>query len=218
MRRFYVLLLSLLVGSCTYGQGVMPVPSNQLKLSPFKVADPVNPGIEGSYERHYGERFATQLTYAYLTDPIGVTPYGDFSGHRLGLEQKYLVQAVKHYRTYLSFEVSAARAKYTSVGEFGYRPPAVDTFLYTYFDTISVHKRTTSFNVKAGRQFFFGNLVVDIGLGLGLKHRNVYHRERIASADEMNSPRHPNAYYMADKDGKYFTLNVPLTIRLGYTF
>ncbi len=101
---------------------------------------------------------------------------------------------------------------------FGYREPGVDTFLYVYPDSIHIHRKTASINFNIGRQYHFGHFIIDFAVGLGLKYRDVNHKDRMAPQDDMEMPIHPNAYYMAEKEGNYFRLNVPFSLKIGYTF
>lgn len=60
----FFFILSALQG---YVQNDTDIYKNQLKLSPAKIFDLINHGLEVSYERRTGN-FSTQVSAAYLTD------------------------------------------------------------------------------------------------------------------------------------------------------
>jgi hypothetical protein len=216
--KIVVLFLSLLLYQMSFAQNKVTTAKNQIKFHPFKLIDLVNPGIEFSLERQVGKRSSTQLSYSYMTDLFGVTGYSDYAGNRFGIEQKYFVQQAVSDKPYFSVELLRANVKYNNEMYFGYKPVGTDSVLYTYPDSIHLERTTIAFNIKAGRQFFIKQFVFDLSIGVGLKHRNVVHSNRLIPSDEMDRPRHPNAYYMAEAEGKSFTLDVPIVFRVGYSF
>lgn len=50
------------------------------------------------------------------------------------------------------------------------------------------------------------------------KYKDVLHTDRLKPEDEMEIPRHPNVYYSSNKEGKYWTISLPLNIRIGWIF
>ena len=216
----YISIVILPLVACieSSGQTIGP-PKNQIKFSPFKLVDPVNPGIELSLEHRFGNRSSTQLSYAYMINLFPSTGYTDYSGNRIVIEQKYFLRPLSNSQVaYLSLEFSSTDVSYNNRGVFGYKLPGVDSFLYTYVDTFHIQRKTASLNIKAGQQFYVGRFVFDMAIGVGIKRKNVMHSERIAPEDEMEPTRHPNAYYIAEQEGKYFTFNLPFSFKFGYTF
>jgi hypothetical protein len=61
------------------GQSVDTAYKNQIKISPFRLFDLFNPGMEISYERMHGKRSSTQLSYT-LANSI-VKPYSHLRGY-----------------------------------------------------------------------------------------------------------------------------------------
>lgn len=221
---FYItcLLLLITLSHNSYSQRTPPTYNNQFKVSPFKIVDQVNPGIEASYERWYLNDFSAQLTCTYILDPFHNTQYAIYAsspkGWQAGLEGKFFIPVKGSDKPYLSVEINRLQIKYTSESEFGYKPPTADTILYIYAETFNLSRKTMSLNLRAGQQLYYRHFVFDIAIGLGLKYRDVSHTGRRFPTDEMIMPRHPNAYYMAEKEGAYFTLSVPYTFKLGYRF
>jgi hypothetical protein len=221
---FYItcLLLSVITSPDSYSQHTPAAYNNQLKISHFKLVDPVNPGIEVSYERLYLKHFSTQLTCTLITDLLYDPGYGAYAsnpkGWQLGLEQKYFTPGKGSSKSYFSVEVNHLEISYTTEDEFGYKPATADTILYIYLETFDLHRRTTSFNLRAGQQFYYRHFVFDIAVGLGLKYRDVTHTGRRFSTDKMIMPTDLNAYYLAEKEGAYLTLSVPYTFKIGYRF
>ncbi|MDB5272311.1 MAG: hypothetical protein JWO58_678 [Chitinophagaceae bacterium] len=74
-RDLWFLFFLLMFGFSSYAQQSAPaLRNNQLKFSPIKLIDPINPGLELSYERRYAKQFSTQLSVAYLKDFFNTTP------------------------------------------------------------------------------------------------------------------------------------------------
>jgi len=59
---------------------------------------------------------------------------------------------------------------------------------------------------------------LDFHLGLGARYKDVYHFDKIKPDDEMEMPRHLNAYYINNLDGKYWTISIPLNFKLVRLF
>jgi hypothetical protein len=214
----FVLFVSFLSNE-SHGQKKRTSLPNQIKIAPFGLVDFVNPRVEVSLERHFSANFSTQLSYGFMRDILGGgNNYSNYVGNRFGIEQKFFVRSADNSRPYFSLELLYSDVTYKKPEYFGYKAPGVDTFLYTYLDTIHLQRTTISFNLKAGRQFYVKRCVLEIAIGLGIKYRNTMHADRIAPFDEMFRPIHPNVYYEAERQGKSFIFNMPLNFRVGYLF
>lgn len=110
--------------------------------------------------------------------------------------------------------------RYKDIGYFGVKNIYSDTtYNFTnYPDSFGIKKQTYSLNFKLGYQFIFKRLSFDLYAGLGLMRKNVKHFDRIDPSDEMEMPRHPNIYYIANREGKYWAVSIPLNIRIGWLF
>ena len=210
---FCILLLTLSAAS-VFAQSDVTERTNQLKLSPLRTIDFVNPGIELSYEKRQTARFSTQLSVGLMSDVFKLMHFTNYTGTRISLEEKFFPRK-KSSNQYYSIEAVNLNVRYRTNSYF-----IQDTALRTpeYNDSFRIAKQTFALNFKYGVQIPLKRFVVDISAGLGLKYKAVERMDILdAKAYEVTS-RHPNAYDFADKEGNYFTLNLPFNIKIGYTF
>jgi len=198
--------------------------SNILKLTPLKLVGLINPSIEMSYERKTGRSFSTQIMASYLL-PISIMDIGsDFKpnikGFRVSVEEKFYLKKSAPLGPYLSFEFNYLKNQYKDIWNFGIEDIYSDTtYNFTnYPDTFGIKKQTFSFNLKLGYQLIVRRLSFDFYAGLGIRYKDVSHFDRINPNDEMEMPRHPNIYYYTNKEGKYWTISIPLNVRIGWIF
>jgi len=198
--------------------------SNIFKVTHLKLVSIVSPSFELSYERSTGRSFSTQLMASYLL-PMSILDIEnnfkpDIKGFRVSIEEKFYLKKSAPKGPYLSFEFDYLNNKYKDIWNFGVKDIYPDT-LYTntnYPDTFGIKKQAYSFNLKFGYQWFVNRLSFDFYAGLGLRYKNVTHFDRINPNDDMELPRHPNIYYFSNLEGKYWTVSIPLNLRLGWTF
>lgn len=198
--------------------------SNIVKITPFKTVGLINPSVELSYERRTGRSFSTQLMASYLL-PISVMDIGnDFKpgikGFRASIEEKFYFKKSAPLDPYLGFEFNYLNNQYHDIWHFGVKDIYSDTsYNFTnYPDTFGIKKQTYSFNLKLGYQVIAKRLSFDFFAGLGLRYKDVRHFDRINPKDEMEMPRHPNVYYITNREGKYWTVSIPLSLKIGWTF
>ena len=108
--------------------------------------------------------------------------------------------------------------RYENTGRFGSGSVYSDSSHTNYVDTFRVKKQTYSLNFKFGWQLFVKRVSLDFYMGLGIRYKDVRHFDRIKPEDEMESPRHPNIYYITNLEGKYWTISLPLNFRIGWIF
>ena len=120
-----------------------------------------------------------------------------------------------HFGVINGIESVYLRVNYFDEGQF-----IKDTALNTpeYWDTFKVSKQTFSLNLKYGMQFYFNRFVIDASIGLGIKYKAVNRSEMIDENAYQVGPRHPNAYYEASRAGNYIRPNIPMNIKIGYSF
>ncbi|NOU46460.1 MAG: DUF3575 domain-containing protein [Bacteroidales bacterium] len=198
--------------------------SNILKITPLKIVGLDFPSIELSFERRTGSSFSTQVLASYLL-PNGLMNNGnDFNpnikGFRLSIEEKYYFKKSAPLGPYVSFEFNYLNNKYKDIWNFGIKNIYSDTtYNFTnYTDTFGIKKQTYSFNLKLGYQYIVKRLSFDFYAGIGLRYKDVRHFDRINPNDEMEMPRHPNFYYITNHEGKYWTVSIPLNVKIGWTF
>lgn len=208
-----------------YTQNDSTIYKNQLKFSPAKVFDIINPGIEISYEKRTGN-FSTQVSASYLTDLLNITEYNQLKGFRINLEEKYFLnlqdkkifRQEKSFQPYFSTNLAFANVSFKTDARFGIEYPYLDIYSNNYVDYFRVKKQTIVLNFKYGFQKIYHHFVIDFSFGLGLKYKNVKHFDRSVPEDKMEDSRHPNVFNISNKEMNGFTLNIPATIKVGYTF
>jgi len=194
---------------------------SQIKLTPIKIINLLNPGFELSYERVHNGNFSTQVSVAYLVDCLRATPYEDYSGYRIMLEEKRFHFKRKSHRHYFSLEIGYYTANMINSAHFV--PQGIewgDDLYYEslYEDIFSLKRTGTIINAKYGIQVIIKHFTIDFSAGLGVIIHNITHSNRLNPNDEMDSPRHPNVYHMMEYEGKHSMPNLPLTLKLGYVF
>lgn len=198
--------------------------NNIIKINPLKIIDLANPAIELAYERKTGRKFSTQIMASFLLpssimDTKQVPPENN-QGFRLAIEEKYYFQKFAPSGFYFSIELDFLTTEYNEVWNFGVENIYSDTlFLYTNnSDTFSIKKQTYSLNLKLGYQLIIKRISIDFYAGIGLRYKDVTHYDRTNPNDAMERPRHPNFYYYKNIEGQYWTISIPLNVRIGYTF
>ena len=198
--------------------------SNIIKITPLKLVDLVNPSIELSYERITGRSFSTQLMASCLLPINQIGVIKDFNpeikGFRFSVEEKFYFKKSAPLGPYAGFEFNYLNNQYKDIWSFDVKNTNSGTaYNYaSYSDTFGIKKQTFSFNLKFGYQIITKRLAIDFYAGLGLRYKDVRHFDRINPNDEMEIPRHPNVYYLTNLEGKYWTISIPLNLRIGWTF
>lgn len=197
---------------------------NIIKITPPKLWDLINPGIEISYERKTGNYFATQMMVSYLL-PISIWDIGDdfkpaVQGFSVALEEKFYFRKSAPKGPYIGLEFNYMKNQYKDICRFSVKNNYLDTTNNNtnYPDTIGIKKQTFSINLKFGYQLFIKRISLDFYIGLGLRYKDIRHFDRINPNDEMEKPRHPNVYYITNLNGQYWTLSIPINIKIGWTF
>ena len=193
---------------------------NQLNLSPVRLIDLVNPGVELGYELFHSDRFSSQLSVAYLKEFIDLGAYDDFEGYRISLEEKWFPERVDKNIPYISGELVYYSTTFRDESRFGYKTPWSEPLAdsYNYTDSYSADKKMIMLNLKLGYQIIVKRIVFDFSAGLGVKYKDIDHGDRLVPSDKMERPRHPNAYYYATVEGERVTVNIPINIKVGWAF
>jgi len=198
--------------------------SNILKITPLKLIGLVNPAIELSYERRTDNSFSTQIMGSYLL-PRSVwfndnDNNHDIKGFRVALEEKFYFKKSAPIGPYISLEFNYLKNRYKATEYFGVENIYSDsTYNYTnYADEYGINKQTYSLNLKFGYQKIVKRLSIDFYGGLGIKYKDVVHFDRLNPDDAREMPRHPNVYYIANRSGRSWSVNIPLNFRIGWTF
>ena len=170
---------------------------NQIKFSPIRAVNILNPGLELSYEREYG-KFSTQISATYLVDCFGTTYSKDYSGYRIMLEQKWFQSKQKNQRTYFSLDLGYYSASMTNSAYF--TPKGIE-WTDNYEDIFNLKRTGVMVSGKFGVQLLIKRFIIDFGIGFGIITHNITHSNKTNPDDELLSPRSPNVYYMMEKEG-----------------
>lgn len=171
-----------------------------------------------------GQNFSTQLSASYYLPTNIYDLENNFKpnikGYSFAIEEKYYLNKSTPLGTYLSFEFKYLNNQYKDIWNFGVKNIFYDTTsnFTNYTDTFGIKKQTYSFNLKLGYQLLIKRFAIDFYAGLGLRYKDVKHFDRINPKDEMEMPRHPNLYYITNREGKYWTVSIPINIKIGWTF
>ena len=182
---------------------------NQIKISPFRIIDLSNPGIEISYERMFSKKFSTQLSYSFGKDIFGLFPFDNFRGYRFSIEEKYFFESTDEYRNYVSVDLFWNNDKYDN--ETSYRDSMGGDIKKERF---LIRRKIFSANVKYGKQVLFNHFIIDMCIGAGIRWRNValynvhplYQSKGIDLTAALHGP------------GKTVTFNLPMNLKIGYLF
>jgi hypothetical protein len=192
---------------------------NTLKITPQKPFSFINPAIEICYERKLNKHTTTQIMGAYLTNP-SLYSTNSLKGFRTSIEQRWFYKKSAPQGPYLSFECNYLNKNYRVTDLFTpyeHKVKYHDDSTY-YEDNYGVKKQTFTFNFKIGLQEIGKHLVVDMYLGLGLRHLNTTHYDRIGPNDFALKSRHPNFADIANAEAKGWVLVVPINARIGWAF
>lgn len=187
---------------------------NQLKFSLFPLHDPINSGLEFSYERQYHERWATQLAFTILSNGLHEMfdtekEYHGFKGHRISVEQKWFYPTRRERRIRKYFSLDANRLEVRTI-----RTTYSDAAPVNPVDRMNIYRRTVSFNFKYGFEIpVKRRFMLDLSAGSGLKHRRVRNDKDYVGGwrsdwdvDRIFAPR------------KEWALNFVLSAKIGYMF
>jgi hypothetical protein len=190
--------------------------NTQVKVSPFRLLDPVHSGIALSYERRYHKKYATQISGMYFTRNNFTRAYENYKGFRFSLEEKYFLPG-GFQNEYFSAEVIYQKNKFNYITSF-IHDSTVSTPSFVYLDSVQIKRRAAIINLKAGAQFMIKQFVADISVGIGIRFREVVHKDKLYRGDEMLAPRHPNIHYAANREKHDAAFNFPLNIMIGFMF
>ncbi|MFD2871072.1 hypothetical protein ACFS5N_01250 [Mucilaginibacter ximonensis] len=216
--KLFLLFLFILQADFALAQNKPDTHPNQIFVSPIRLIDPINPGIQIGYQRNYAEKWATVVEVARMTQ---ITPdfyYADYKGWRYQLEQKYFLPNTDDlkFRTYVAVDLAYLNVNFnhneTFAADTGRNTP-------TYSEKVHVLKTRLAGNAKYGMQIALKRFVFDFAAGVGGVYRKV----------KYTGMSNPNAVYRytgidmnfdseGSKPGDDLLPNVALDVRIMYTF
>lgn len=183
---------------------------NQVKISAVRLINILNPGFEISYERLYGKRYSTQLSFGYPANTIG-KPYKQLKGYSFDLEEKYFIRTSERKGSYVSIALNYSNINHkenTTEGD------SISNIILS--DTFTIRRKTQSISLKYGVQFYRKRFVMDLSIGAGVKHRDVTHPGRTLT---YAAPREFfDLLRINNVERNDFTFILPINFRIGYRF
>lgn len=194
---------------------------NQIKLSPVGVITGVR-GLQVSYERQFAGKFSSQVFASWLFDPLAHSHYAtwdNLKGFALGVEQKYFFKSRKLCKHYISVDLDVLTCHFQRTAAFKYLAQADSvSFVDDYTDTIGIQRKTATLSLRYGVQVYINRFVLDLYVGLGCRYRSVTHTDKLREDVVLWKPLEPNLSYALTVEGKYYTFNVPVGLKIGYRF
>ncbi len=223
MKRLFFTSIVLFFQICnTIGQDIAIGFKNQIKFTPSATVNFVYKGLEFSYERKFSRRTSVQMSAMYFVDLFKVYPTGwtDFQGFRLSGEGKYFIKIKKYVHYYLSFGLSYDESSFLTIERFGPQAWLRDSTAEarSYLDSISIETQGSALNCKFGIQVPLKHFIIDLSVGVGAKHWNIWHEDRLNSDDKLGAVFHKRYKYWITEQGKRYTIDIPVSIKMGYIF
>jgi len=217
---FILFLFSLCTCYTAFSQDLYEY-KNQIKFSPIRMINLLNPGFELSYERKNGRKFSTQISVAYLVDCIQTTQHEKYSGYRILLEEKLFHFNYKFFKQYVSLETGYYAVNMISSANF--MPKGIDRnddlyFNSKYEDIFNMNRTGIIVNSKYGVQFLIKRLTFDTNIGFGIIIHNITHSNRLNPDDKWMPSSHTFFYNLMVREGKRLMPNFPFTFKVGYLF
>jgi len=219
LRSFFSLLLLTIVA---YGAVAQPAAyQNQIKVTPLRLIDPINPGLQILYERTISTRWRGEIGIMPIFDLINST---HSKGYRVSLEGKYF--PFLSNIPYISLEAAKQRILYDQygIGCLSVYTDSTQTSLHTVdgrSEYYRVDRKLFSINLKFGASLEIKRFVFDGSIGVGLKWKDVKHLDRSIDGPltECNATGGTfDIHEEAAREQKRVTFNLPVKIGIGFRF
>ena len=187
-----------------------------LRFFPLNLFDPLNPafsiGYEGILNEHYSFLFCPSVLFPSAVEDL----YGP--GYRVRFEgRKYLSDInFKRHNTFLGIEGLYLSKTFKGV----YSYISSDSLTIgggSYLDSITVSKEIYGINFKIGYQYSMHRWLFNVYAGLGIKLKDISHIGRLALDDKLFNI-HFEQIFILDNPGRYWILNIPISVSVGYRF
>ena len=198
----------------------IPFRKLQVKTSPYRIINPINPGVELGIEHLFNTKHSVQAVFTYLYDPFRITDFQNFEGEKINLEYRYYFKSFFNRNFYLAPELEYFQNRFNADFNYDFLINTGDTswIASQYTDHVYVEKKALTLNYKMGIQWRSNRFIVDAETGIGLRYRSVHHYDKTFPDHPMTRQGFIDAYYSAYKEGDYFTFNWLFIFRIGYRF
>mgnify|MGYP001430893406 CR=1 FL=1 len=187
-----------------------------LRLYPLNLIDPLNPaftlGYEGILNQHYSFLFCPSIIFPSSVENL----YGP--GYRVRFEgRRYLsdIDIVNH-NTFLGIEGLYLTKTYKDIYSY-ISSDSISTGGGSYLDSITISKDIYALNFKIGYQYRMGRWLFNIYSGLGIKLVDIVQFGRIDLNDKYFFVNREHIF-MSRGPGRYWVLNIPISLSIGYRF
>jgi hypothetical protein len=194
---------------------------NQFKIAPFRTVSDMR-GVYVSYERIYRYRHSTQVTAAYIFDPLANTEFSSWKntkGYSFAIEQKYFRSDINNGRDYYSFDFNYSNSSHTLIHYF--RPKIMRDSIdstHLHLDTVTVKRKTYTFCIRYGAQWYYKRLVFDLNAGLGIRYKDITHLNKLHPDDKMQGAKEWTFADIFNEEGKRTSGAVVVSFKIGYMF
>ncbi len=193
---------------------------NRLSLTPLAPLGNQHPGIELSYQRALGMKYAAQITYKQFI-PAQSDLAKNATGFSLGFELKRYYRNTTNSRFYLSANLEylhknhEAVLRYSEPQDFIQQEEPV-----AIWSLIGIEKRFISMVPRFGIEYYLTKrLLVDGYFGVGLRYRNVSHKNTphglVLSATYWEWF---DIEYDSNRPTQSFSANLDLNFKIAYSF
>jgi hypothetical protein len=217
----HIFAVLLFIGQHLSGQiDNVTILNNQIKVSPCRVLGP-DRGLELNYERRFTPKFSAQLTARHIVDIFKNTrqrSYDKLTGFALYFEPKYYVDLGIKTRTFISTSIGHLRCTFENIDDFiNTNADTINKLSYYFEDTVNIDRRVSDLNLNCGIQKIFNKVVLEFSAGLGLRYREVRLSGKLYSDEIIWRGRH-EIFPFHHSEGSFYTLNIPLRLKIGYSF
>lgn len=205
------LFVLMLLSAQLYGQES----KNMIRLSPLRLVDYFNPGLELSYERAITQKHSLAFSFTYLNHVFQIVDDDNLNGFKLGTEFKWFRESSSEkLRYYFSANLVYNNSTYTSDSRFVKKG---DTLFKPLALGVDYHRQSLALNGNFGLQRNFSkNWLIDISVGIGGKC-NVVHL--IRKPDENIYAEVMKTMIMIKySEGWLYLPNAQFQCTLGYRF
>lgn len=187
--------------------------STIIKFVPHRVNSLFMPALEMGIERRHSHILSTNLMVASLLKEAFIESHKEIDlnpvGYRVAIEERmYFLQSAPT-GPYLAFELDYLNKSIVKEASFENKNA------YTlYRSTYRIDRQNYNAHLKLGYQRIVNHFSVEFFAGLGIRYRSVIHTYVDPAMEKERVPHFGDM----DHKGKYFTISVPLNVRIGLAF
>ena len=200
---------------------------NRLAVRPLALLGFIHPGIDISYQRLHGTKYATQLNVRYfisMKDNWVTGQNNNYTrnarGFRLNLEEKFFFRNEDDRRLYASINFEYFRKDHKAFMPFFNQANSPNQSKPVKLDRLtSIKKRFFALTSRVGfEKYLTQRLVLDVFLGIGIRYRKTELLGVQPGLVLVTDPLAKGYDYSSNRPSKYLAPNFDLGFRIGWTF